>query len=148
MSDDDFNTRVVAEFRAAGGSAASLGEMPLVLLHHVGARSGSPRVAPLACIKDAGRYVLLASGGGRRTNPAWYHNLMARGRATIECGTETIEVQAREAAGEERTRLLNALIRRIPEFADYLGKTDRVMPVILLTPNGATDLDDESVCRN
>jgi len=134
MSEHAFNTQVIGEFRAAGGSAASVGEMPLVLLHHIGVRSGLPRVSPLAYVEDAGRYVLLASGGGRATNPAWYCNLMARGRATIEVGAETIEVEAQEAVGEERDRLFGALVKRVPEFADYLEKTDRIMPVVLLTP--------------
>jgi len=137
MSDDDvgdFNTQVIAEFRAAGGSAASVGEMPLLLLHHVGSRSGLARVSPLAYIEDAGRYVLLASGGGKPRNPIWFDNLMARGRATIEVGTDTFEVQAQEAEGEERERLFNALVERVTEFADYLDMTDRVMPVVLLIP--------------
>jgi deazaflavin-dependent oxidoreductase (nitroreductase family) len=134
MSEDDFNTQVIEEFRAAGGSAESVGEMPLLLLHHVGVRSGLPRVSPLAFVQDAGRYVLLASGGGRATNPAWYANLVARGRATIEVGAETIEVEAQEAVGEERDRLFGVLVERVPEFAEYLDMTDRVMPVVLLRP--------------
>lgn len=135
MSEDDFNTQVIAEFRAAGGSATSVGEMPLLLLHHVGSRSGSARVTPLAYIEDAGRYVLLASGGGKPTNPVWFSNLMAQGHATIEVGAKTLQVQAQEAAGEERERLFKALVERVPELADYIELTDRLIPVVLLTPH-------------
>jgi deazaflavin-dependent oxidoreductase (nitroreductase family) len=133
MALSEFDTQIISEFRAAGGSAASVGEMPLVLLQHVGV-SGMPRVSPLAYVEDAGRYVLLASGGGRPMHPAWYRNLMARRSATIEVGTETIDVDVSEAVGEERERLFGALVARVPEFAEYLGMTDRVMPVVLLTP--------------
>lgn len=133
MSENDFNSRVIAEFHAAGGSAASVGDMPLLLLHHIGSRTGLARVTPLAYVKDAGRYVILASGGGKPRNPEWFRNLMARGYATVEVETDRFRVRAQEAAGEERERLFKTLVERVPDFADYI-KTDRLVPVVLLTP--------------
>ena len=107
---------------------------PLLLLHHTGAKSGQERINPLAYQADQGRYVIFASKAGAPTNPDWYHNLKANPHATIEVGSETIPVVASEATGEERDRLYRTQAERIPSFADYEQKTDRVIPVVLLTP--------------
>jgi deazaflavin-dependent oxidoreductase (nitroreductase family) len=134
MSVDDYNVQIIDEFRTNGGSAPSLADMPLVLLHHKGAASGQEYVTPLAYIQDGGRYVLLASGGGRPTDPAWYRNLTAHPEVRIEVGSDTIEVVAKDASGPERDRLFDALVKRVPAFEGYVGKTTRVIPVVLLTP--------------
>lgn len=65
---------------------------------------------------------------------AWYHNLVARGYATIGVGADRMEVQAQEAVGDECDRLISALVNGVPELADYLSKTDRAMRLVLLTP--------------
>jgi deazaflavin-dependent oxidoreductase (nitroreductase family) len=106
----------------------------LLLLHHVGARSGTDRVNPLVYNRDGDRYVVFASKAGAPTNPDWYHNLKANPNITIEVGTDTIPVVASEASGEERDRLFAAQVRRSPQFGEYQSKTDRAIPVILLTP--------------
>ena len=80
--------------------------------------------------------VIFASRGGAPTNPDWYHNLKAHPAATIEVGSDTLEVVASEATGEERERLFNAQAERSPQFAEYQQQTERVIPVILLTPTG------------
>ena len=90
-----------------------------VALHHTGAKSGKSRINPLAYQSDGGRYVVFASKGGRPTNPDWYHNLKAHPNATIEVGTDTIDVVASEASGEERERLFRTQAERAPQFADY-----------------------------
>jgi deazaflavin-dependent oxidoreductase (nitroreductase family) len=108
--------------------------MPLLLLHHTGARSGEERINPVAYAQDDGRYVLFASKGGAPTHPGWYHNLVAHPDTTIEVGNDTIDVTASEASGDERERLFRAQAARIPQFAEYEQKTDRVIPVIVLTP--------------
>ena len=93
--------------------------MPLLLLHHVGAKSGTDRIAPLAYIEDDGRYAIFASKGGAPENPAWYHNLLANPDTTIEIGGETIEVTATEARARSGTvssprRRKGSPVRRVP----------------------------------
>jgi deazaflavin-dependent oxidoreductase (nitroreductase family) len=138
MSPSDHNARIIDEFRANEGRVGgSFAGTPLLLLHHTGARSGEKRINPLAFQRDDGRYVVFASKGGAPKNPAWYHNLKAQPNATIEVGTDTIEVLASEASGEERERLFNTQAERIPQFADYERRTERTIPVVVLTPRGA-----------
>ena len=134
-SPEDFNARIIEEFRANQGRVGGMFEgSTLLLLHHVGARSGQDRVNPLAYNRDGDRYVVFASKGGAPTNPDWYHNLKANPNVKIEVGTDTIAVAAQEARGEERDRLFGAQVERSPQFAEYQKKTDRVIPVIVLRP--------------
>jgi deazaflavin-dependent oxidoreductase (nitroreductase family) len=131
----DFNAKIIEEFRANEGRVGDMFEgVPLLLLHHTGAKSGTNRVNPLAYQADNGRYVIFASKGGAPTNPDWYHNLKAQPNVTIEVGTDTIDVLASEAAGEERERLFQTQVERVPQFGEYEQNTDRVIPVIVLTP--------------
>jgi deazaflavin-dependent oxidoreductase (nitroreductase family) len=131
----DYNQRIIDEFRANAGKPPSWsGSSPLILLRHRGARSGAERVNPVAYLDDDGRYVIFASKAGAPTNPDWYHNLKAHPDTTIEVGSHTVAVTAAEATGEERGRLFAAQAQRSPQFAEYQEKTDRVIPVIVLTP--------------
>jgi deazaflavin-dependent oxidoreductase (nitroreductase family) len=102
------------------------------LLHHTGAKSGKSRINPLAYLSDGGRYVVFASKGGAPTNPDWYHNLTAHPNTRIEVGTDTIDVVASEATGEERERLFGIQAERVPQFAEYQKRIERLIPV--LTP--------------
>jgi deazaflavin-dependent oxidoreductase (nitroreductase family) len=138
-SPSDFNAKIIEEFRANDGRVGGMFEgMPLLLLHHTGAKSGESRVNPVAYSTDGERYVIFASKGGAPTNPGWYHNLKASPQARIEVGTETLDVVASEATGEERERLFRAQAERSPQFGEYQKKTDRVIPVIILTPTAAS----------
>lgn len=131
----DFNARIIDEFHANGGRVGGMfKDTPLLLLHHTGARSGKSRINPLAYQRDRGRYVIFASKAGAPTNPDWYHNLKAHPETTIEVGTETTKALASEATGEERERLFRAQTERSPQLAEYQKKTDRAIPVIVLTP--------------
>jgi deazaflavin-dependent oxidoreductase (nitroreductase family) len=133
----DFNARIIEEFRANEGRVGGMFEgSTLLLLHHVGAKSGTDRVNPLAFNRDGERYVVFASKAGAPTNPDWYHNLKAHPDVSIEVGTDTIAVRAEEVTGEERDRLFRAQAERSPQFAEYERKTERVIPVIVLTPTG------------
>lgn len=135
MSSGDWNQRIIEEFRATGGAPPSWpGSSPLLLLHHRGARSGTERVSPLAYLEDGGRYVIFASKAGAPENPAWYHNLKAHPETEIEVGSETIAVSAQEATGAERERLFSSQAERSPQFAEYQQKTERLIPVVVLTP--------------
>jgi deazaflavin-dependent oxidoreductase (nitroreductase family) len=134
-SPQDFNAQIIEEFRANQGVVGGPFEgATLLLLHHVGARSGKDRINPLVYNRDGDRYVVFASKAGAPTNPDWYHNLKANPNIAIEVGTDTIPVVASEASGEERDRLFAAQVRRSPQFGEYQSKTDRAIPVILLTP--------------
>ncbi len=134
----DFNAQIIEEFHANGGRVGGRFDgFPLLLLHHTGARSGKSRINPLAYQGDGERYVIFASKAGAPTNPDWYHNLRAHPNVKIEVGTDTIEVLATEASGEERERLYRTQAERVPQFAEYEQNTDRVIPVIILTPTDA-----------
>ena len=134
-SPHDFNARIIEEFRANQGRVGGPFEgATLLLLHHVGAKSGKDRINPLAYNRDGDRYIVFASKAGAPTNPDWYHNLKAHPNVSIEVGTDTIDVVASEARGEERDRLFRAQVERAPQFGEYERKTDRVIPVVLLTP--------------
>jgi deazaflavin-dependent oxidoreductase (nitroreductase family) len=133
----NMNAEIIAEFRANEGRVGGMFEgIPLLLLHHTGAKSGTSRINPLAYQADNGRYVVFASKGGAPTNPDWYHNLKAHPNVTIEVGTDTIAVVAGEATGEERDRLFRTQAERIPQFGEYEEKTERTIPVMVLTPRG------------
>jgi deazaflavin-dependent oxidoreductase (nitroreductase family) len=131
----DFNAQIIEEFQANDGRVGGMFEgMPLLLLHHTGAKSGKSRINPLAYQADGSRYVIFASKAGAPSNPDWYHNLKANPNVSIEVGTDTIDVIAGEATGEERERLYRTQAERVPQFADYEQQTERVIPVIVLTP--------------
>jgi deazaflavin-dependent oxidoreductase (nitroreductase family) len=133
-----FNASVIDEFRAnAGLVGGAFAGTPLLLLHHVGAKSGASRVTPVGYLWHDGRYVIFASNGGAATSPAWYRNLKAHPDTRIEVGATAIEVVADEAVGSERERLFALGAVRFPQLADYARKTSRVIPVIALTPTGA-----------
>jgi deazaflavin-dependent oxidoreductase (nitroreductase family) len=134
-SPQDFNAKVIEEFRSNEGRVGGMFEgLPLLLLHHTGARSGQSRVNPLAYRRDGDRYVIFASKAGAPSHPDWYHNLKAHPDVAIEVGTDTLDALASEATGEERERLFRAQAKDVPTFAEYEQKTDRVIPVMILTP--------------
>jgi deazaflavin-dependent oxidoreductase (nitroreductase family) len=134
-SPTDFNAKIIEEFHTNEGRVGGMFDgVPLLLLHHTGAKSGKSRINPLAYQSDGGRYVVFASKAGAPSNPDWYHNLKAQPNVTIEVGTDTIDVLASEATGAERERLYRTQAERIPQFAEYERKTERVIPVIVLTP--------------
>ena len=136
-SAEDYNAKLIVEFRANDGRVGGVWEgTPLLLLHHTGAKSGASRVNPVGYLPDPPRYLIFASNGGATSNPDWYHNLKAQPNTSIEVGPETIDVLAEEAMGEERKRLFARGADRFPDLAKYARKADRVIPVIVLTPFG------------
>jgi deazaflavin-dependent oxidoreductase (nitroreductase family) len=131
----DFNARIIDEFRANHGRVGGQFEgAPLLLLHHTGAKSGAERINPLAYLADGERYVIFASKAGAPTNPDWYHNLRAHPQTKVEVGAETVDVTASEAVGAERDRLFDTQTAAMPQFAAYAQRTERTIPVIVLTP--------------
>ncbi|MEV0002912.1 nitroreductase family deazaflavin-dependent oxidoreductase [Micromonospora sp. NPDC050980] len=131
----DWNDKIIAEFRDNGGQVGGqFAGAPLLLLHTVGARSGQPRVNPMMYQKLDDGYAVFASKAGAPTNPDWYHNLLAQPRVRAEIGTETIDLVARVADGDERDRIWSAQKAAYPGFADYERKTARQIPVVVLEP--------------
>jgi len=130
----DRNQKIIDEFRANDGIVGGRFEgRTLLLLHTIGARSGMERVNPVAYTRDGERYVVIASKGGSPDHPDWYYNILAHRRLTVEVGTETFQVNAKVAKEPERTRLFDKMVESFPGFDDYRRRTDRVLPVIVLT---------------
>ncbi|AWT53773.1 MULTISPECIES: nitroreductase family deazaflavin-dependent oxidoreductase [Mycolicibacterium] len=130
---DEMNRAVIKEFRETGGKAGGVFEgKPLVLVHHVGAKSGKQRIAPLVPLLDGDRIYIFASKGGADTNPDWYHNLVANPDTVVELGSETFPVKARVLSGDERDEIYAKQVALEPQFGDYQRKTTRVIPVIEL----------------
>lgn len=130
---NEFNKQIIKEFRENEGRVGGMFEgAPLVLLTTTGAKSGRRVTTPVMYLKDGDRYVVIASKGGDDSNPAWYHNLIATPAATAEIGTETFEVKAVVAEGEERDRLYARMVEQAPQFAEYEKKTTRRIPVVAL----------------
>ena len=130
----DWNGKIIEEFRANAGKVGGYFEgAPMVLVHHVGARSGTERVNPLVYLPDGDDMVIAATKGGAPTHPDWYHNLKAHPRVVVEVGTETFPVEAAEVTGEERDGLWRRLVEMRPGFGEYESKTTRVFPLFRLT---------------
>jgi len=133
---DDFNGKVIAEFRANGGKVGGFFEgAPVLLLHHTGAKTGAERVNPLVYQQVGDSYAIFGSAGGQPRDPQWFRNLLAHPDVTVEIGTTTARVRARVADPAERASIWATQKERMPNFADY-EKTaaPREIPVILLDP--------------
>lgn len=134
---NDWNRRVIEEFRANGGKVG--GDMegwPLVLVHHVGAKTGTERVTPVVYQQlEGGAVAIFASKAGAPANPDWFHNLVANPETEIEIGSDTRPVSARVATADERTRIWEAQKHAFPNFAEYEQKAGtREIPVVVLEP--------------
>jgi deazaflavin-dependent oxidoreductase (nitroreductase family) len=138
---NDWNTNIIAEFRANQGRVGGVFEgAPMTLVHHRGRKSGREYVSPMMYLADEGdagdgmTMYVFASKAGAPTNPDWYHNLTSAGRAQVEVGTDTFDVTVSELAGEERDRVFEEQARRYPGFAEYAEKTAgiRTIPVLAL----------------
>lgn len=128
------NQAIIDEFRANDGKVGGHFEnMPLVLLHTTGAKSGQEHINPTAYLMDGERFVVVASKAGAPTNPDWYHNLVANSAVTVEVGTEKFQALASVTEEPERTQLYEKMVAKNPGFAEYLLKTTRTIPVIILT---------------
>ena len=133
---DDFNTKVITEFRENGGKVGGFfAGAPLLLLHHAGAKTGTERVNPLVYQQVGGSYAVFGSAGGQPRDPQWFRNLVAHPDVTIEVGTTTARVRARVADPRERAPIWATQKERMPNFADYeKSAAPREIPVILLDP--------------
>ena len=133
---DDFNGKVIEEFRANGGKVGGFFEgAPLLLLHHNGAKTGAERVNPLVYQQVGSSYAIFASAAGRPRDPQWFRNLVAHPQVTIEVGTSTLTARARVAEGDERASIWTTQKERMANFAEYeKNAAPREIPVIMLDP--------------
>lgn len=102
------------------------------MLHTVGAKSGQPRLSPLAYLTVDDKMLIVGSYAGAPKHPAWVHNLRADSRARIEVGTETYEVLARELPEDEREATYPKIVELAPVFAEYQANTTRAIPLFEL----------------
>lgn len=122
-------------YRLTGGRVGgrAMG-MPVLLLHTVGRKSGQRRVNALMYLPDGDRCVVVASNAGEPLHPAWWLNLRANPRTTIQVGRDTIDVTAREATGEEREQLWKRIVAAESGYETYRQRTERQIPVVVLEP--------------
>jgi deazaflavin-dependent oxidoreductase (nitroreductase family) len=130
----DYNTGIIKEFRAnqgrVGGPWAGI---TLILIHHIGARSGVERVTPVAYHpQSGGRFAIWAANGGSPTHPNWYHNLKAHPEITAEVGAQVFTVLAQELDGTARAELWPTLVSAYPQLAETQARTARQFPLFVL----------------
>ena len=131
----DFDTRIIEEFRANEGRVGGLLKgTTMILIHHIGAKSGIERVSPLACSSQGdGRFAIVASNGGSPTHPDWYYNLKANPRIKVELATQTFTVLAEELDDSARAELWPKLVAESPTVGEFQNRTTRQIPVFMLT---------------
>jgi deazaflavin-dependent oxidoreductase (nitroreductase family) len=133
---DDFNGKVISEFRANGGKVGGFFQgQPMLLLHHSGAKTGTERVNPLVYQQVGSSYAVFGSAGGQPRDPQWFRNLVAHPDITVEVGASTVKARARVADSGERAAIWATQKERMPHFADYeVNAAPREIPVVLLDP--------------
>ena len=110
------------------------GSPPMLLLDHVGAKSGVTRTSPLVYGEDGQNLVLAASKGGFPRHPAWFHNLRANPDTTVQVGSQGRQVHARVVEGEERARLWKLMVGVYSGYESYRRRTEREIPLVVLEP--------------
>ena len=123
-------------YEASGGRWSRLGGHPMLLLYSVGHKSGELRKTPLLYMADGDEFVIVASFYGSPGHPAWYRNLLAKPECEVRVGRRRFQAQARTADAEERARLWPKLLECYADYASYQERTDREIPVVVLSPAG------------
>jgi deazaflavin-dependent oxidoreductase (nitroreductase family) len=111
-----------------------MGRAPILLLHHVGRRTGSERVTPVLFLSDGPRLVVVGSKGGAARDPAWVENLRANPMTVVEIGRRRVGVRARPASESERAAYWPRLLEIYPSFGTYQERTERQLPLVVLEP--------------
>ena len=125
----------VEEYEGSGGiSGTTMRGMPVVIVTTRGARSGKLRKVPLMRVEHDGEYAAVASQGGAPRNPVWYFNLVADPDVEVRDGTVVLTMTAREVTGEEKAIWWKRCVAAFPDYADYQARTERQIPVFVLTP--------------
>lgn len=125
----------VQEYEGSGGTAGTtMRDMPVIIVTMRGATSGKIRKVPLMRVEHDGEYAAVASKGGAPKNPVWYANLVAGPHVEVRDGTGVWAMTAREVAGAEKAIWWERCVAAYPDYADYQAKTERSIPVFVLTP--------------
>ena len=134
-SPSDWAREQAEKFEASGGTeAADLQGRPIILLTSIGAKTGKLRKTPLMRVEHDGEYAVVASRGGAPTHPVWYWNLVKNPHVELQDGNVKRDYTAREVSGEERAVWWERAVEAWPPYAEYQTKTDRIIPVFVLTP--------------
>jgi deazaflavin-dependent oxidoreductase (nitroreductase family) len=107
---------------------------PIILLTTIGAKSGKIRKTPLMRVEHGGEYAVVASLGGAPKNPVWFYNIKAHPQVELQDGADTKDYEAREVFGDEKAAWWERAVEAWPDYAEYQTKTDRQIPVFVLTP--------------
>jgi len=128
----------VEEYESSGGTrGTTLRGVPCVIVSSLGAKTGTQRKTPLMRVEHEGRYAAVASMGGAPTHPVWYHNLTAHpDQVTVQDGPKVVDCVAHEATGDEKAEWWARAVAVWPDYDEYQAKTDRVIPLVVLTPKG------------
>lgn len=133
----DWSRENAEKYMASGGTeGAQMKGMPVVLLTTVGAKTGKLRKTPLMRVEHDGQYAIVASLGGAPKNPVWYYNVVKNPRVELQDGPVSGDYDAREVFGDEKAQWWERAVAAYPDYADYQNKTDRQIPVFVLTPVG------------
>jgi len=123
-------------YRASSGRIGGrfLRGAPVLLLITTGRKTGQPRTAPLLYLKEGDDYVVVASKGGMSHHPLWFRNLEANPNVEVEVGNRRIPLTAHRASAEQKSALWPKLVQMYPDYADYQARTERDIPVVILSP--------------
>ncbi|EFL01341.1 conserved hypothetical protein [Streptomyces sp. SPB78] len=125
----------VAEYEGSGGTRGTeMRGMPVILLTTLGAKSGKIRKTPLMRVEHNGEYAVVASKGGAPEHPVWYYNVKGHPEVELQDGPVRKDYTAREVTGAEKAEWWDRAVEAFPDYADYQKKTDRPIPVFVLTP--------------
>ncbi|OBI12830.1 MULTISPECIES: nitroreductase family deazaflavin-dependent oxidoreductase [unclassified Mycobacterium] len=133
----DWAREQAEKYEQSGGTEATdMKGKPIIVLTTVGAKTGKLRKTPLMRVEHGGEYAIVASLGGAPKHPVWYHNVVKNPRVELQDGAVTREYDAREVFGDEKAVWWERAVEAWPDYAEYQKKTDRQIPVFVLTPVG------------
>ncbi|MBB5917913.1 deazaflavin-dependent oxidoreductase (nitroreductase family) [Nocardia transvalensis] len=134
-STSDWARKQAEKYEASNGTdATTIKGKPIILLTTRGAKTGKLRKTALMRVEHDGEYAVVASLGGAPKNPVWYHNIKADPHVDLRDGEVIKDYTAREVFGEEKAVWWKRAVEAWPDYADYQKKTDREIPVFVLTP--------------
>ena len=121
-------------YESSGGTqGTTMRDMPIVIVTNLGAKSGKVRKTPVMRVEHAGDYAVVASKGGAPEHPTWYYNLVEHPEVELQDGPQKWDMTARVVSGEERATWWDRAVDAYPDYADYQTKTDREIPVFVLS---------------
>lgn len=136
-SPTDWARKQVEEYEGSGGTrGTTMQGMPVIILTTLGNKSGKIRKTPLMRVEDGGEYAVVASLGGAPKHPVWYYNVKTNPDVELQDGTVKQDMVAREVTGDEKAKWWEVAVAAYPPYADYQEKTDREIPVFVLSPKG------------